>query len=104
MPRPESEENYVAPPPPGFTTLTKAFHNDWAGNAEQDAERMETESHADVEKQFDESTGKLTWKMFSTFGCNGSIQAYLFSTTVTFFLCLCFVCNDDIFFWQIICS
>ena len=59
MPRPESEENDAAPPPPGFTTPTKAIRNDGANHAESDAERMETESEADVEKQFDESTGNL---------------------------------------------
>ena len=55
MPRPESEKNDAAPSEPGFTTPTKANRNDGAG---QDAKRMETESDADGEKQFDESTGK----------------------------------------------
>ena len=36
----------------------KAIRNDGAGHAEPDAEGMQTESDADVEKQFDESTGK----------------------------------------------
>ena len=58
MPRPESEEIDAALPPPGFFTPTKAIRNDGAAHAESDAERMETESDADVEKQFDESTGK----------------------------------------------
>ena len=58
MPRPESEEDDAAPPPPGYSTPTKADHNGGAGHAESDAERMQTESDADVEKQFDESTGK----------------------------------------------
>ena len=58
MPRPESQENFAAFPPPGFTTPTKAKCNDGAGHAEQDADRMETESEAGVEKQFGESTGK----------------------------------------------
>ena len=58
MPRPESQEINVARPPPGFTTPTKAKCNDGAGYPGQDAERTETESDADVEKQFGESTGK----------------------------------------------
>ena len=55
---PESEEGDAAPPPPGFSTPTKPIRNDGAAHAESNAERMETESDADVEKQFDESTGK----------------------------------------------
>ena len=55
---PESGQIVDAPPPPGFTTPTKAKCYDRAGNADQDDERMETESEADVEKQFGESTGK----------------------------------------------
>ena len=58
MPRQESEENDAALPPPGFTTPTKAKCNDGARHGEPDAERMETESDPDVEKQFDVSTGK----------------------------------------------
>ena len=58
MSGPESEEIYAAPPPPGFSTPTKAIRNDGAGHAESNAARMETESDADVEKQFDKSTGK----------------------------------------------
>ncbi len=44
--------------PPGFITPTKADHNDGAGHAEPEAEGTEDESAAEVEKQFDESTGK----------------------------------------------
>ena len=55
---PESGQIVDAPPPPGFTTPTKPDRNDGAGHADPDAEIMETESEADVEKQFDESTGK----------------------------------------------
>ena len=58
MPRQESEENDAALPPPGFTTPMKAIHNDGASHGEPDAERMETESDPDVEKQFDVSTGE----------------------------------------------
>ena len=58
MPRLESEEINAAPPPPGFTTPTKAKCNDGAAHAESNDERMETESEADGEKQFGESTGK----------------------------------------------
>ncbi len=58
MPRRESEEEDGALSPPAFTTPTKAFRNDGAGHAEPDAEGAESESDADVEYQFDESTGK----------------------------------------------
>jgi hypothetical protein len=58
MPRPESEEIDAALPPPWFTTPIKAKCNDGAGHVNPDAERMETESEADCEKQFGESTGK----------------------------------------------
>ena len=53
------EEDDAASPPPGISTPTKAIRNDGAAYAESDAERMETESEDDVEKQFDESTGNL---------------------------------------------
>ena len=56
---PESEEIDAAPPPPGFSTPTKADRNDGAAHAESDAERMETASEGDVEKEFEESTGKM---------------------------------------------
>ena len=55
---PESEEIAAAPPPPGLSTPTKSKSNDGAGHAESDDARMETESEADVEKEFGESTGK----------------------------------------------
>jgi hypothetical protein len=58
MPRRESEEEDDAPQPPGFSTPTKVIRNDGTGHAEQDAEGTESESDADVEKQFCESTGK----------------------------------------------
>ena len=58
MPRRESEEEDDALSPPGFSTPTKVIRNDEAGHAEPDAEGTESESDADVEKQFDESTGK----------------------------------------------
>jgi hypothetical protein len=54
----ECEEEYHAPLPPGFSTQTKAICNDGAGHAKQEAEGTEDESHADVEKEFEESTGK----------------------------------------------
>ena len=53
------EEDDAAPPPPGISTPTKAIRNDGTAHAESDAERMETESEDDVEKQFDESMGNL---------------------------------------------
>ena len=55
---PESEEEDDAPPPQGFTTPTKVIRNDGACHAELDAEGTESESDADVEKQFCESTAK----------------------------------------------
>ena len=58
MPCLESEEIDAALPPPGYSTPTKAKCNDGAGHADPDDERMETESEADVEKQFGELTGQ----------------------------------------------
>ena len=58
MPRRESEEEDDAHQPPRFPTLTKVICNDGAGHAEPRAEGTESESDADVEKQFCESTGK----------------------------------------------
>ena len=52
------DEGDAAPPPPAFTTPTKADRSDGAGHGEPDAERMETESDADAEQKFNESTGK----------------------------------------------
>ena len=54
----ECEEEHDALLPPGFSTPTKADRNDGAGHAEPEAEGTEDESAADVEKLFDESTGK----------------------------------------------
>ena len=59
MPRRESEEEDNALSPPGFSTPTKADRNDGAFHAEPEVEGTEDESDADVEKQFDESTGML---------------------------------------------
>ncbi len=61
MPRQDSGEEGEeddAPLPPGFTTPSKAIRNDGACHADPDAEGTEDESDADVEKRFDESTGK----------------------------------------------
>ena len=55
---PESGQIDAALPLPGFFTPTKSIRNDGAGHAYPDDERRETESEADIEKQFDESTGK----------------------------------------------
>ena len=54
---PESEEIDAAPPP-GFSTPTKAICNDGTGHAGPDAVGTEANSDRDVEKQFDESTGR----------------------------------------------
>ena len=59
---PESEEIDAAPPPPGFSTPTKAIRNDGACHVSPDAEGTNAESDADVEKQFDESTGQTRKK------------------------------------------
>ena len=58
MSSPESEEIAAAPPSPGFSTPMKRICNDGAGHAESNAARMDTESEADIEKEFEESTGK----------------------------------------------
>ncbi len=58
MSRRDSEEDNAAPALPILTTPTKADHNDGAGHAEPDAEGSESDSDANDEKQFDESTGK----------------------------------------------
>ena len=55
---PESEQIDAAPPPPGYLTPTKSKNHDGAAHAEPNAERMDTESDPEVEKQFDKSTGK----------------------------------------------
>ena len=54
---PASEEIDAAPSPPRCTTPPQDESNGGAAHAESDAGRMETESEADGEKQFDESTG-----------------------------------------------
>jgi hypothetical protein len=58
MSRRDSEEDDAAPPPPILTTQKKVSRNDGTGHTEPDAEGTESESDANVEKQFDESTGK----------------------------------------------
>jgi hypothetical protein len=59
MSRRDSEEEDDASLPPSFTTPTKLSRNDGACHAKQYAEGTESKSDADVEKQFDESTGIL---------------------------------------------
>ena len=56
---PESEQIDAAPHSPRCTTPPRDESNGGAADAESDAGRMETESDPDVEKQFDESTGKM---------------------------------------------
>ena len=58
MSYPASGEIDAAPSPPRCTTPLQDESNGGAAHAESDAERMETESGADGEKQFDKSTGK----------------------------------------------
>ncbi len=55
----ECKEEHDAPPQPAFTTPTKTSRNDGAVHADPDAAGTEDESDANVEKQFDESTGML---------------------------------------------
>ena len=56
---PESGQIDAAPPPPGFTMLTRHIRNDGACHGEPDAEGTDAESDSDVEKKFEESTGNL---------------------------------------------
>ena len=58
MPRRSDEEDDAAPLPLILTTPMKVSRNDGACHAGSDAEGTEDESDADVEKQFDELTGK----------------------------------------------
>ena len=58
MPCRSDERECNAPPDPAFSTPTKVTRNAGAGHAESDAERMDAESAADVEKQFAKSTGR----------------------------------------------
>ena len=55
----EADEEQSALLPPGFTAPTKSICNDGAGHGGQDAEETDSESDANVEKEFDESTGML---------------------------------------------
>ena len=59
MPCRPGEEFAQGPEPPNPVMPTESTGHDGAGHAESDADRMETDSDADVEKQFDESTGNL---------------------------------------------
>jgi hypothetical protein len=58
MPRQESEDDNAAPLQPAFPLQTKAIRNYGACHGKQDAEGTESESDADVERAFNESTGK----------------------------------------------
>ncbi len=55
----EAEEEQFALLPPVFTAPTNSICNDGAGHGGQDAEETDSESDADVEKEFDESMGML---------------------------------------------
>ena len=57
--READEEQSALLPPPCFTAPTKSICNDGAGHGGQDAEETDSESDANVEKEFDESTGML---------------------------------------------
>ena len=64
---PASEEIEAAPPPPVCPTPPQDESNGGAAHAESDAERMETASEADGEKQFDKSTGKKRKHTYGAF-------------------------------------
>ena len=55
---PESGQIDAALPPPRCSTPTQDESNGGAGHVSPDAGRMETDSDADVEKEFEKSTGK----------------------------------------------
>ena len=55
----EADEEQSTLLPSGFTAPTKYICNDGAGHGGQDAEETNSESDANVEKEFDESTGML---------------------------------------------
>ena len=82
MPRRDSEEDMVAPSPPGFTTQTKPIRKDGGGHADLDAEGTEDESDADAEEEFDESTGKKSATLLVTIRTDlsrsGSLDHMLF--------------------------
>ena len=59
MPRQDHEKEDAASLQPGLSTPTKAICNDGAGHADPDAEGTDAESDSDVEKIFDESTGRF---------------------------------------------
>ena len=64
---PEPEELDAAPPPPRCSTPPQDESNGGTAHAESDAERMETDSEAEVEKHFDKSTGKKRQHMYGAF-------------------------------------
>jgi hypothetical protein len=55
----ESEEEQSAPLQPSFTAPTKSISNDWAVHGGPDADKTDSESDVNVQKEFDESTGML---------------------------------------------
>ncbi len=57
MPCQSDEQDQIAPLPPVFTTQTKAIGNDVASHAGMDAEETKAKLEANVEKQFNVSTG-----------------------------------------------
>ena len=64
---PEPEQIDAALPPPCCSTPPQDESNGWAAHAESDAQGMETESDADVAKQFDKSTGKKCKHTYGAF-------------------------------------
>ena len=64
---PEPEEIDAAPQPPRCSTPPQDESNGRAAHAESDDERMKTDSEAEVEKQFDKSTGKKRKHTYGAF-------------------------------------
>ena len=58
MPSQDHEKEDAAPLPPGFSTQTKAYHNDGAGHGGPDAEGTESKSNSDVEVEIREVDGQ----------------------------------------------
>jgi len=55
----EADEEQATLLPSGFTAPTKYICNDGAGHGGQNAKETDSESYANVEKEFVESTGML---------------------------------------------
>ena len=70
---PEPEQIAAAPQSPCCTTPPQDESNGGAAHAESDAEKMETESEGDGEKEFDKSTGKKRKHTYGAFREYGEV-------------------------------